>query len=70
MRTLLFTGAIVALYAVHQDLWFWRVTHPLAFGFLPVGLGYHALYCLAAAVLMWLLTKYAWPAHLEGDGRR
>ena len=70
MRTLLFTAAIAALYAAHQDVWFWRTAHPFAFGFLPVGLTYHAFYCLAAAALLWLLTRYAWPAHLEGDGRR
>ena len=70
MRKLLFTAAIGTLYAVHQDVWFWRDARPLAFGFLPVGLTYHAIYCLAASVLMWLLTAHAWPADLEGDGRR
>jgi hypothetical protein len=44
------------------------------FGFLPIGLAYHALYCVAVTVLMWTLTRVAWPAHLEttpetvGDG--
>ena len=57
--------AIVVLYLLHQDLWFWRTTRPLIFGFLPVGLAYHALYCLAVTGLMWTLTRVAWPAHLE-----
>jgi hypothetical protein len=57
--------AILILYALHQDLWFWRQARPFVFGFLPVGLAYHAAYCLAVAVLMWLLTRFAWPAHLE-----
>ena len=70
MRKLLFTVVILALYAAHQDIWFWRSARPLALGFLPVGLTYHAMYCLASALLMWLLTAYAWPRHLEGDGRR
>jgi len=70
MRKLLFTAAVAGIYAAHQDVWFWRAARPLACGFLPVGLTYHALYCLAAAALMWLLTTYAWPEHLEGDGRR
>ena len=64
---------ITGLYALHQDVWFWRSARPLVAGFLPIGLAYHALYCVAAAVLMWALTKYAWPEHLEargGDGRR
>ena len=60
---------IVALYALHQDVWFWRSARPLVFGFLPVGLTYHALYCLAAATLMWGLTRAAWPATLDRDER-
>ena len=59
--------AIGALYLLHQDFWFWRSARPLVFGFLPIGLAYHALYCVAIALLMWVLTKVAWPAHLERD---
>jgi hypothetical protein len=65
MARLAWFVAIGALYLLHQDLWFWRDARPLAFGFLPIGLAYHAIYCLAVAVLMWALTRYAWPAHLE-----
>ena len=66
MRTRILLGfAIAALYLLHQDIWFWRTARPLVFGFLPIGLAYHALYCLAAALLMWALTSVAWPAHLE-----
>jgi hypothetical protein len=61
----LWTIVILVLYALHQDLWFWRSARPLFRGFLPVGLTYHALYCFAAAILMWALTKYAWPSHLD-----
>ena len=57
--------AIAALYALHQDVWWWRDARPLVFGFLPVGLAYHGAYCLAVALLMWVLTRAAWPAHLE-----
>jgi hypothetical protein len=56
---------ILGLYVLHQDIWFWRTARPLLFGVLPVGLTYHALYCLAAAALMWALTRVAWPSHLE-----
>jgi hypothetical protein len=56
---------IAVLYALHQDLWFWRTARPLLFGFLPVALTYHAAYCLAAAALMWGLSRAAWPADLE-----
>ena len=68
MRTRILLGfAIAALYLLHQDIWFWRTARPLVFGFLPIGLAYHALYCLAAALLMFALTSVAWPAHLEGS---
>ena len=65
MRRLLLPLVIAALYLLHQDFWFWRDARPLAFGFLPVGLTYHAAYCLAVSLLMWALTRVAWPAHLE-----
>jgi len=59
------SGLIAVMYVLHQDVWFWRSARPLFAGFLPVGLSYHALYCLVAALLMWALTTYAWPAHLD-----
>ena len=65
MRAFVLTLAVLALYALHQDIWFWRDARPLFAGFLPVGLTYHAAYCLAAAVLMWALTTFAWPGHLD-----
>ena len=48
---------MVVLYVLHQDVWFWREARPLVFGFLPVGLAYHAAYCVAVALLMWTLTR-------------
>ena len=57
--------AVVALYGLHQDFWFWREARPLVFGFLPVGLAYHGLYCVTVSLLMWTLTRLAWPDHLE-----
>jgi hypothetical protein len=59
---------IALLYVLHQDVWFWRAARPLVFGFLPVGLFYHAAFTSACAVLMWVLVKRLWPAHLESDG--
>jgi hypothetical protein len=67
LKTLALAIAIVALYALHQDIWFWRSARPLVFGFLPVGLAYHGAYCVAAALLMWTLTTVAWPHHLEEE---
>lgn len=64
-----FFGIVVVgvLYALHQDVWFWRSARPLLGGFLPPGLTYHMVYCLAASALMWALTTYAWPSHLDVD---
>ena len=70
MTPILLALAIVALYLLHQDIWFWRTAHPLVFGFLPVALAYHGAYCVVASVLMWALTKMAWPRHLEEESRR
>lgn len=63
MQKLLYV-AVVVLLILHQDFWLWH-DRTLVFGFLPVGLTYHALYTLVAALLMGLLAKHAWPAHLE-----
>ena len=60
-------AAVVALlYALHQDFWFWRASRPLVFGFLPIGLFYHAVFTLASSAALWLLVTYAWPAEV-GD---
>jgi hypothetical protein len=56
---------ILAVYALHQDIWFWREARPLVFGFLPIGLAYHGAYCLAVAALMWLMTRALWPSQLD-----
>ncbi len=63
----LLAAAVVALYLLHQDIWFWESARPLVFGFLPIGLFYHAVYSLAVVALMWALIRYAWPAHLETE---
>ncbi|MGA7393976.1 MAG: DUF3311 domain-containing protein [Terrimicrobiaceae bacterium] len=68
-RTLLVL-VVTAVYLLHQDFWNWTRVEPLLFGFLPVGLWYHAAYSLLASVLMWLLVKFAWPKSLEELGRR
>jgi hypothetical protein len=59
--------AVVTLYVLHQDIWFWRTARPLVFGVIPVGLFYHACFSVAAALLMWALVKFAWPSHLERE---
>ena len=61
---------VLGVYVLHQDVWFWQAARPLVFGFLPVGLAYHAAYCVVVAVLMAVLTVMAWPAHLDRDPDR
>ena len=60
-------AAVAVLYILHQDFWFWRTARPFVFGFIPVGLFYQICFSFAAALLMWLLVKYAWPSHLEQE---
>jgi hypothetical protein len=67
MKRAAFTLAIIALFVLHQDVWFWRTAQPLVLGFLPVGLFYHACFTVAASLLLAMLVKYAWPAHLEEE---
>lgn len=67
MSRLFLVLLVVVFYALHQDNWFWRTIHPIAFGVLPVGLFYHAAYTFAISLLVWLLVRVAWPAHLDTD---
>jgi len=63
------TLLIVGVYLLHQDFWNWKGIEPLIFGFLPIGLAYHAAYSVVAAVLMAILVKLVWPKHLENIER-
>jgi hypothetical protein len=59
------TLLVIAVYVLLQDFWNWKQAEPLVFGFLPIGLAYHAGYSVLAAILMAVLVKFAWPKHLE-----
>jgi hypothetical protein len=67
MKRILLVIAFIALYAAHQDFWFWRTAHPMVLGFIPIGLFYQACFSVAASLYMWLLVKSAWPSHLERE---
>ena len=67
MKRALLAIIVIALYVLHQDVWFWRAAHPIVFGFLPVGLFYHACFTLAVSLLLLVMVRHAWPAHLEED---
>lgn len=65
MRNSLLIVCVFGLYVLHQDFWFWDRARPLVFGFLPVGLFYHAVYSAVVVLLMIILVRYAWPSSLE-----
>jgi hypothetical protein len=56
--------AAILLAILHQDFWWWD-DRTLFFGFLPIGLGYHALYSCMAAGLWLAAVKFAWPSEIE-----
>jgi uncharacterized protein DUF3311 len=67
MKRSLLVVIVITLYILHQDFWFWRTAKPLVFGFIPIGLFYHACFTVAASLVMWVLVKQAWPSHLEQE---
>ena len=60
------TVLVIIVLLLHQDTWNWT-NKTLVFGFLPVGLAYHAFFSLLAAATMAVLVHFLWPAHLEDD---
>jgi hypothetical protein len=57
--------AVVVVFALlHWDFWLWD-DRTLWLGFLPAGLGYHALYSLGAGLLWAVFIRVAWPSHVE-----
>jgi hypothetical protein len=59
--------AVPVLYLLHQDWWNWD-DRRLVLG-MPIGLTYQVGYCVAAAILMFCLVRFAWPAHLEVEAK-
>lgn len=53
-------GLVVVLLVLHQDNWLWD-DDTLLFGFMPIGLFFHACISLAAAGTWYLGTRFAWP---------
>jgi hypothetical protein len=64
MKWVLFTLTVI-LIVLHQDWWNWDKIDPRLFGFMPIGLWYHAAFCVAASVLLALFVAFTWPSHLE-----
>lgn len=57
-RALLY-AALVLLFVLHQDWWLWD--DPRIVLGMPVGLTYHFVYCLVAALLLAFAVRFAWP---------
>jgi uncharacterized membrane protein YeiB len=58
-------GLVLLLGVLHQDFWWWA-DRTLLFGFMPIGLFYHASFSMAAVCLWLWAVLCAWPEHLEG----
>lgn len=58
---------VLVVLALHQDVWNWT-NKSLVFGFLPVGLAYHAGYALLASATMAALVRFLWPQELDREG--
>ena len=52
------------LFFLHQDFWWWDNSE-MVFGFMPMGLAYHAGFSIACSILGWLAIRFAWPDDLE-----
>ena len=58
---------LVLLIVLHQDFWWWHTHEPLVFGFIPIGLAWHAGISVAAAIVGGLGILYCWPAGVDDD---
>ncbi|WP_250931930.1 DUF3311 domain-containing protein [Aporhodopirellula aestuarii] len=61
-------GLVVVLLVLHQDNWFWTDGR-LVFGFIPIGLFWHACLSVGASLTWFLATKIAWPVEQEFEAR-
>ena len=55
---------VLLLVVLHQDNWFWD-DPTLVFGFIPIGLFYHACLSVAASLVWFWATIYCWPEEVE-----
>ena len=60
----LIVALVILLLILHNDVWFWD-SDELLFGFMPIGLAYHAAFSVSAALLWYIASRVAWPSRLE-----
>lgn len=53
-------GLVILLLILHQDNWLWT-NDKLLFGFMPIGLFWHACISIGASLTWFLATRIAWP---------
>ncbi len=56
--------AVIVLLVLHQDFWYWD-DRTLVLGFMPIGLAYHMVFSIAAALVWLAAVKFAWPSDIE-----
>ena len=66
MRKFCIWSLVVILLVLHQDNWFWT-DGKLVFGFMPIGLLYHAVISFAAACLWFAAILLIWPEGVERE---
>lgn len=54
---------VMMLVILHQDFWFWE-SETLVFGFMPIGLFYHACISIAAGIV-WFFACIAYADDLD-----
>lgn len=59
-------GLVILLLVIHQDFWYWD-DPTLVFGFVPIGLFFHAMISIAASFTWFLATIFCWPSDLEQE---
>lgn len=64
MNSKIAIAVFVVLAVLHQDFWNWD-NKTLWLGFLPAGLGYHALYSVVIAIFWAAVMRFAWPHRVE-----
>ncbi|MDB4639998.1 DUF3311 domain-containing protein [Pirellulaceae bacterium] len=57
-------GLVILLIILHQDFWFWENDYAV-FGFIPMGLFYHAMISVGAGITWYLATVFAWPEGVD-----
>ncbi len=63
MKYVIWTLVLILLIA-HQDNWNWH-DDSLVWGFMPIGLFYHACISVAAGFVWFLATIFMWPKELD-----